>query len=276
MNLMDKNPLITPFLRAFTLVETLVLMGAGFGLFFFPEITRAQWPWLIAPFNTRFLGAIYLGALLPIGFMYLSGRWSPTRPVLKAIFTFTFIILVVSLFTSNQFDFKLWSVWAWFALYVLLPLNAGYHLWLYRSMPTIHLNPVSRNWRYILRGTSFLLTLYGLGLIFLPDIFSSLFPWKLDVFHSQLYSATFITGGVMMASVATFATHAEFIAAGLTEATFSIFAILGIIIVDATVKKIDWSASNTLVWLTLLAILALLGIAMIVAGVRQVPHKRGE
>jgi len=58
MNLMDNNPLITPFLRAFTLVETLVLMVAGFGLFFFPEITRAQWPWLIAPFNTRFLGAI--------------------------------------------------------------------------------------------------------------------------------------------------------------------------------------------------------------------------
>ena len=273
MNSTHENPSITPFLRAFTLLETLVLVGAGFGLFLFPEILRAQWPWQIAPFNTRFLGAIYLGAMVPIGFMYLSGRWSPTRPVLRAIFTFTFIVLVVSLFTSSQFDFKSAAVWAWFALYVSLPISAGYHLWLYRSMPTSHLNPVPRNWRYILRGTSLLLALYGLGLIVLPDTFSGLFPWKLDVFHSQLYSSTFITGGVMMITIATLATPAEFIAAGLTEATFSLFAILGLIVVDADVQKIDWSAPNTLAWLTLLAVLALLGIAMIMAGARQVPHK---
>ena len=106
MNPRDENPSITPFLRAFTLAETLVLVGAGFGLFLFPEITRAQWPWQIAPFNTRFLGAIYLGAMIPIGYMYRSGRWSPTRPVLRAIFTFTFTVLVVSLFYINQFDFN--------------------------------------------------------------------------------------------------------------------------------------------------------------------------
>lgn len=265
--------MITPFLRAFTLVETLVLVAAGFGLFLFPEITRAIWPWQLAPFNTRFLGAVYLGAMVPVGLMYLSGRWSPTRPVLRAIFTFTFIVLVVSLFNPSQFDFKSPAVWGWFALYVSLPISAGYHLWLYRSMPTSHLNPVPRNWHYILRGTSLLLALYGIGLIVFPNVFSSLFPWKLDVFHSQLYSATFITGSVLLISVATVATPAEFITAGLTEATFSVFAILGLIIVDAAVKKIDWSAPNTVVWLALLVFLALLGIAMIVAGARKVPHK---
>jgi len=273
MNSADENPTITPFLRAFTLVETLVLVGAGFGLYLFPEIARAQWPWEIAPFNTRFLGAIYLGAMLPIGYMYRSGRWSPTRPVLRAIFTFTFLVLVVSLFYGSQFDFKFWAVWAWFGLYVALPLSAGYHLWLYRSMPTTHLNPVPPNWRFILRSTSLLLGLYGLGLIVLPNIFSSLFPWKLDVFHSQLYSATFITGSVMMISVATLATPAEFIATGLNAAAFSFFSILGLFIVDADVNKTNWSAPNTLAWLTSLAVLTVLGILMIVAGKRQVPAK---
>ncbi len=273
MNSTEENPPITPFLRVFTLVETLVLFGAGFGLYLFPEITRAQWPWQIAPFNTRFLGAIYLGAMIPIGYMYRSGRWSPTRPVLRAIFTFTFTVLVVSLFTVSQFDFKAWGVWAWFALYVALPLNAGYHLWLYRAMPTTHLNPVPVNWRWILISTSTLLGLYGLGLIVWPQLFSSLFPWKLDVFHSQLYSATFITGSVMMISIATHATPAEFTAVGLNAATFSTFSILGLFIVDASVNKIDWLAPNTLGWLGSLAVLAVLGMVMIMAGKRHVPKK---
>lgn len=270
---LDENPPITAFLRAFTLIETLVLIGAGFGLFLFPEITRAQWPWEIAPFNAGFLGAIYLGAMIPIGFMTYTARWSPTRPILRTIFTFTLIVLLVSLFTISQFDFTFWSVWAWFGLYISLPLSAGYHLWLYRFMPTKHLNPVPQIWSYILWGTSLLLAIYGFGLIILPTTFSSLFPWALDVFHSQLYSATFIAGSVMLFSVARFATPAEFIAAGLTEATFSIFSILGLFIVDASVKKIDWSASNTIIWLILLAILSVLGITMIVAGVRNVPYK---
>ena len=141
----EDNPPITPFLRSFTLVETLVLVFAGFGLFLFPKATLSIWPWQMAPFNTRFLGAIYLGAMVPVGLMFFLGRWSPTRPVLRAIFTFTFIVLIVSLLTSRQFDFKFLPTWGWFALYLSLPISAGYHLWLYRSMPTSHLNPVPGN-----------------------------------------------------------------------------------------------------------------------------------
>ena len=270
----DDNPTITPFLRNFTLVETLVLVFVGFGLFLFPKAILTIWPWQIAPFNTRFLGAIYLGAMVPVGFMFLLGRWSPTRPVLRAIFTFTLIVLIVSLFTSSQFDLKFMPTWAWFALYISLPISAGYHLWLYRSMPTTHLNPVPGNWKLILQSTSLIVCLYGFGLIVLPGTFSSLFPWKLDVFHSQLYSATFITGGVMMLTISKRATSAEFIATGLTEATFGVFAILGLFIVDADVHKINWSASNTLLWLGSISILAILGIALIVAGARQIPQKR--
>ena len=62
----------------------------------------------------------------------------------------------------------------------------------------------------------------------------------------------------------------------MTEVTFGVFAILGLIIVDAAVEKIDWSAPNTIAWLTSMAILALLGTAMIVAGVGGVPHSAND
>jgi len=269
MSSAHENPPITSFLRTFTLIETLVLIGAGFGLFLFPNIVRPLWPWDIAPFNTRFLGAIYLGALIPVGYMYLSGRWSPTRPVLRAIFTFTFIVLVVSLFTIEKFDIASWSVWGWFAIYIGLPLSAGYHLWLYRSMPTSHLNFVLPNWSTILRITGVLFGLYGLGLLFLPNTFGNTFPWKLDVFHSQLYSAMFFTGSVMMFTVNKLSTSAEFIATGLTVTTFTTSAILGLFIVDVDVQKIDWVSSTTLIWLVSLAVLSLLGLTMVLAGARK-------
>ena len=269
MSSANVNPTITTFLRAFTLIETLVLIGAGFGLFLFPNIVRPLWPWEIAPFNTRFLGAIYLGALIPVGYMYLSPRWSPTRPVLRAIFAFTFIVLIVSLFTIEKFDMTSWPVWGWFAIYIGLPLSAGYHLWLYRSMPTSHLNSVLPNWSTILRITGVLFGLYGLGLLFLPNTFGNTFPWKLDVFHSQLYSAMFFTGSIMMFTVGKFSTSAEFMASGLTVATFTISAILGLFIVDADLQKIDWMSSTTLIWLGSLTVLALLGLTMVLAGVRK-------
>ena len=116
MNVVEENPPITRFLRMFTLVEMLVLIVIGFGLFFFPDPTRALWAWKIAPFSANFLGAIYLGAMVPVALMFLSGRWSPSRPVLNSIFTFTFIVLVVSVFHTSQFDFSypggLGLVWA--------------------------------------------------------------------------------------------------------------------------------------------------------------------
>lgn len=271
MNVTLNNPPITPFLRNFTFIEMIVLVAVGFGLFFNPDVVRPLWAWPIAPFNTCFLAAIYLGALAPVAHMYFSGHWSPARVVLRGIFTFTFIVLVVSLFYLNQFDYSYWGVWFWFGLYVSLPASGAYHLWLYRSMPTNHLSSIPRKWGFVIKTAGLSFAVYGIGLIIFPDIFSSIFPWKLDSFHSQLYSATFITGSVIMFSVANKATRAEFITVGLTEASFSVLAILGLIIVDANVKKIDWTAMNTIAWLSSLSIIAVLGFAMMVAGARMLP-----
>lgn len=258
---------ITPFLRKFTFIEFCVLVVVGIGLSFFADIIRPLWAWEIAPFNAGFLGAIYLGAMVPVGLMYWSGKWSLSRLVLRAIFTFTFIVLVVSLYHFKRFDFTAPSVWVWFALYIGLPASGGYHLWLYRTMPTGYLVTLSRNWRVVLQLTGIALAVYGIGLIFAPAFFSSLFPWRLDPFHSQLYSATFITGAVLMLTVAKGTTRAEFIAAGLTEAVFSIAAIASLMFVDADIKKIDFGATDTIVWLLLLTVLAILGLAMIAKGV---------
>lgn len=274
MNVTEENPRISSFLRYFTLIEALVLVGAGFGLFLFPETTRPIWPWIIAPFNAGFLGAIYLGAMVSIIYMFLKPNWSPTRPILRAIFTFTFIVLLVSLLTVDEFDSNnSAAIFGWFILYVSLPFSAGYHLFLYRSLPTSHLHSVSKRLGAILKLISLLLAIYGIGLLVLPEIFSRSFPWKIDVFHSQLYSSTFITGSIMLFTVSNLATPAEFVATGLTQTTFGLFSILGLVIVDSQVKKVDWSALNTIGWFIMLASFAVLGIFLIIKGSKGYPNE---
>jgi hypothetical protein len=190
MELAEVNPPITPLLRMVTLVEMLVLAVAGAGLLFLPELTRAAWPWQLTPFNTGFLGAVYLGALASIALMGLVGRWAPARPVLPTICIFTAIVLAVSLVYLDRFDARKWSSWAWFGLYIALPVNAAYHLWLYRHQPPAQPAPVPAAWRALLLVVGGVLGLYGIGLLGAPEVFSAFWPWRLDAFHGQLYSAT--------------------------------------------------------------------------------------
>jgi len=134
------HPRLTPLLRSFTLVELAVLIAAGFALLILPDLARDQWPWTPAPFNTAFLGAIYTTSLVPVAAMLVGSR-APLRVVLPMLAVFTAIVLIVSLFYLEQFQLDRWSNWVWFPLYVLLPINASYHIWLYRRMSPVSLTP---------------------------------------------------------------------------------------------------------------------------------------
>src|SRR5688572_8589876 len=162
------NPPISSFLRWFTLIEALVLLAAGGSLFFAPDFANTIWAWSLTPFNTRFLGAIYLSSMAAVLLMWYTGRWSPARAGLRVIFAFTLVVLAVSVVYITQFDFQRPGTWLWFGLYIALPASAGYHLWLYRHLPDTHLTPMPGLWRTILMVSGAMLVLYGAGLLVLP------------------------------------------------------------------------------------------------------------
>ena len=261
---LEINPSISRLLRGFTFIEVLVLVSAGVLLFFLPDIARPEWPWALTPFNTRFLGGVYLSALTAVGLMFWVGRWNPTRPVLWMIFVFTGVILVVSLVYLDRFDLHKWGTWVWFAIYIGLPANAAVHLWLYRHLPPAQAFPVKGWVGGVILIFAVLYSLYGLGLLVLPNLFSSFWPWRLDVFHSQLYCAAFLTVGVGLWVVSRQAAARELVAVGLVQATQGFFAILGLFIVDSQVHKVAWSHTGTWMWIGMFAIFALVGVGMIV------------
>ncbi|MFN8373133.1 MAG: hypothetical protein U0694_09700 [Anaerolineae bacterium] len=263
-----QNPPIPRLLYFVTLIEVLVLFTAGGGLFFAPEFTNTLWPWALTPFNTRFLGAVYLASMSAVVLMVLKNRWSPTRPVLRVIFSFTLIVLIVSILYNASFDFQRWGTWLWYALYIVLPLNSAYHLWLLRHMPTTHLSPTPRMWSTITRVLGLILILYGVGLLLLPAVFSRFFPWLLDDFHSQLYSAVFVGGGVGLLTVSSSTDGWEFMAAGVPLCVLGVLAIAGLLLVDAAVQRMVWTEIGVWLWLGAFALMAVMGVSIMVTGSR--------
>jgi hypothetical protein len=261
MKTQENNPTIAPLLRwMYVLIIIVVLAGAG--LFFVPEVLAPRWPWPLAPFNARFLGSIYLAELIILAITVVVNRWAPARLVLPASFVFAGLVTLVSLLYLDRFDFQKWTAWAWFVLYALPMIGFAYYLWLYRGLPPAVPTPAPPLWRTYLLAQGVAAGLYGAGLLVAPDGFSFFWPWKIDNFHARLYSSVFFVIAAGTLALWRAAAPIEFFTLGISQAALGLFAILGLAIVDASVHRVDWSSPDTWLWLAGFAGLLLAGGAM--------------
>jgi len=256
----DANPPISALLSGVTWLEVVILSWAGCGLLFYPPVMQLFWPWSLAPFNLRFLGALYAAALIAALLQAVSGRWSPARVVTPMICIFTLVVTVFSLVHLERFDLSRVEAWIWFVLYIGVCLNAGIHLWLYRRFPlpqpALHPQGTLRGmlWSVVVG-----LGVYGLLLLIAPLAASAFWPWQLDAFHAQLYSVTFLTPALGAWVLLRGATRSDLRALGLTLAAWGVLPILGLILADANVKQIRWDTAETISWLALFGLMSLLG-----------------
>ena len=179
------------------------------------------------------------------------------------ILIFTAIILVVCLIYFDRFDFKYWGTWVWFFLYVIIPANAVYHIWLYRNLPPVNPLPLPTLWRGAFLIPTILLGLYGIGLLLAPDSLSSFWPWQIDDFHGRMYSVLYITPALGALLLFGSAASIELMTVGLTQVVGGGASILGLVIVDNQVDKVDWSTFGTWLWIGSFAIILLAGIGLV-------------
>lgn len=256
---------ISPVMRGITAIEVGVLLVAGGGLYFFPELMAAHWPWGLTPFNTRLLGAIYLASMLSALALVVHPYESVGRVVTPMIATFTLVVLVASVAYLPRFTGPGYALLLWFGLYLSIPMNALFHMGLYRN----HVNGSDGSsplLTHLLHMQWLVLGGSGLALLVQPASASGFWPWPLDPFHARLYSVAFLTPAVGAWLLRHTQTTYPFIVLGVTQIAGGLLPITGTLAVDQTVHRIDWS--QAWIWIGLFSYIFLSGVVLTLTSLR--------
>jgi len=265
----DVDPRIPIRLLAPAIAQGVVIAGAGIVLFFAPTTGHDIWGWQLTPFNTRFLGAIYLAALVDFVALAAVRRWIPARLVMPMDLLFMSVVLVVSLAYVDRFDWGRPVTWAWFGIFAFVPVYAAWFLWRFRPLWPVGPGPSGGRLRWLLTATALPLAGYGLGLLAAPSAVTGFWPWTIDSFQGRIYSAIFLTLALASALAARAAARVELLALGLTCVVLGALEPIGLLVVDADVDKVDWSRAGTWAWLAIFAAMLVYGLVLSGAGLRQ-------
>lgn len=242
------NPPVPQFLRLVTWVECGVVFAAATVLFFAPALGRDVWAWSAAPFNARYIGAIYFAALLPLVVFAWSGRWSPGRVVLWMIFTFTTTIMLAMWVHLDRFEWSRPATWAFWFLYLFLPVNSVVFMVRLRGLRAAQGARLAPAHDAAVLVIAVALAVYGAALLLVPQTATAFWPWPVDAFHGRIYAATFITPAVGAALIRREGSAAEYRCVGATLITLGVLSIVAIAWTSAVVapeRKVDYARLGT-------------------------------
>lgn len=271
-NSSTQNTAVPPFLRLVTIVESFVVGGTASVLFFLPSLGNVIWAWAIPPFNSRYVGAIYFAAFLPLLVFAISGRWSPGRLVLWMIFAFTTSIGLVMLFHIPDFDWSRPATYAFWFLYIFLPINSVLYIYRMRDLKAAGNEDTPLSTSILILAMAIVFGIYGFGLLIMPEFLTAFWPWKIDAFHGHIYAATFITPAVGAWLIYKQSTTSERLVFGLTLLTLGAFSLLAVLWTNVTVpeaKQIDYSNLGTWIFFGMNAVCGLAGLGLVASNRKQ-------
>ena len=245
----DENPRLSPLVRVFAIVVIAVLV-VGASLLVAPQWVSPRWPWPIKPFTQRFLGAFYLAEMVAIVQLAWINRWSPGRLILIVAACFTIVVTLVSAWHLDQFNFGRRGPWGWFILYAGSAAISLFALWRYSALPHPRRPPPPEWRRFFLVETAFL-GLYGLALLLWPKAATAFWPWTVQSFDAQVYSAIFLTAALGAYIAARGAAAEELVALGLGQLVLGLAAILGLFLADRVIHSVNWATLATAIWILL-------------------------
>jgi hypothetical protein len=267
------NPTIPSFLRLVLAVECSVVFAAGVLLFFLPDLAADLWAWNIPPFNSRFVGAVYLAAYLPLILFWFVPRWIPGRLTLWMILIFTTLVAITMLIHRDVFAWDRPATFIFWPLYIFLPVNAAIFLWSSKDADAANGYDGPISLRFVFWIFALLGGVYGLGLFIAPEALTSFWPWEVDSFHARMYAGAFATPAVaawILSSRRQFA--AEYLSVGLNLIVGGFLPILGTLWTNMNVsveRQVDLGAAGTWIFFVFFFTTGILGIALFVTAMQS-------
>jgi len=259
-----RNPGLSPVVRIMTVPVFLVLL-IGSLLFIAPGAVAPRWPWVIPPFNARFLGAIYVAEAVTVAFMLWNNRWSPGRLALVIALLFTVPAATGTLIHLNQMFWPGKRVAAWFILYFGYIALPAWALWHYRKLPPVQVLPLPHWPGRIAVALGAALLAYGLLMFAIPTQAASFWPWPVDALHGRIYSGIFLSAGAGLLVSGRGAAREEVQLTGLAVLTLGGAAVASLFLASqATGRSIALSA-GTMAWLAVFIALVAVGGTLLAA-----------
>jgi hypothetical protein len=267
------NPPVPSFLRLVTAVECSVVLAAGILLFFLPDLASELWPWTIPPFNSRFVGAVYLAALLPLILFLFVPRWRPGRLTLWMILTFTTVTVIAMIIHWDAFEWDRPSTYLVFwPLYLFLPINSTIFLVKSKRASAAQGYDGPASLRIVLLLFAVLGGAYGLGLMIAPEALTRFWPWQVDAFHARIYANAFVTPAVsawIMSFRRRFA--AEYLSMGLNLVAGGFLPILGTLWTNINLpveRQVNFNSAGTWTFFVLFFLAGLLGVVLVASAIQ--------
>jgi hypothetical protein len=193
------------------------------------------------------------GATFMVGCI-LARRWAEVRVVVVGIAIWTGMLFVVSLLYLDQFDFTRSQAWVWFGAYLVYPLIAIWLTWMHRGdaqsrgeslLPTRPAGSGLPKWvrRYLL-SQGLVMIVLALALLLAPGLMVPIWPWKITPLLAQIYSAPFLSYGVMSLLLAYAREWSE-----IRIAVVAILIFTAGVLIASLIHLALFSAANPAVWL---------------------------
>jgi hypothetical protein len=182
----------------FAFVGLFALWVGLWGYFVPGEVARAI-PWQVPPLHARFIGAMYLSGMALMGLALIARHLAQVQIAVVMAAVWTGMLLLVSLFHLEEFDYSRPPVWFWFGAYIVYPLAGA---WLAYAYPAAEEEP-ARSAASVPGWVRLYLTVQGIVCLVLaaclfvaPAWMTSLWPWRIPVLLAHIYSGPFLSYGV--------------------------------------------------------------------------------
>jgi hypothetical protein len=240
---------VPPVLRVMVTIETAVVAWATVLLLLSTSLSAQWWAWQIAPLNSRYVGAVYLGAFIPLLLFALRPGFVPGRVVLWMILAF-----------NATLAFGRLHAWVFWALYLAITAVSGYFLYRLRGLRDSGEPRTTPGRSRFVTAVAVATGGYGVLLLIAPGPAAGWWPWPVDAFHARLYAATFLSAATGAWLLRRVGARLSWLAVGGSGAGFGMAAVAATLVTGAS-RSLDLAEAAP--FLTAHLLVAAAGVVML-------------